>query len=105
MFYKDASQNINPNGVVSVQGMVIDPTAVRVKERVGKNMVHIYQHCGKQDQPVAFPVRFIIPVRYRPYGNKMKKVMDDVLEHFFRLSVVGSQLSVEISKKGKEEMS
>lgn len=43
-------------------------------------MIEIHSHGSQENQPVSFPVFFIVPVGDSTYGYKMKEVMGESLQ-------------------------
>ncbi len=74
--------------------MVIYSAAVGIEEGICNYVIHIYQHSGKKDKIIPFPIFLVIPVCDKANGNEVQEIMDSCLEHFL---VLGSRLSVKKS--------
>ena len=91
---KNCSQKINRDHIFRVQHMKPDATAVRMENRAGQQMIQVNQHGRQEEEPISFPVLFVVPVGDRSYKDEMQEVMDEGLEHFLRLGVVSLQFSL-----------
>ena len=45
-----------------------------------QKVVHINSHGSQQDEPVPFPVLFVVPVSDQAYNKKVEGVMDEGLQ-------------------------
>jgi len=47
-------------------------------------VIYINQHSRQQDEPVFFPVRFVIPVCNSANKDEVEKIMGDGLKQWYR---------------------
>ncbi len=92
MGYEDASQDIDGDGVVRMQRMIIYSAAVGIEKGFSHNVIYIHYHGGKKNKIIPLPVFLIIPVRNETDEDEVEEVMGEGLEHF--IPVVSYQLSV-----------
>lgn len=91
---KNCSQEIKRNYIFRMQYMKANAATIWMENGGSQQMIQVNQHGRKQDEVVALPVVFVVPVRDRSYKDEMQEVMDDGLEHFLRLGVVSLQVSL-----------
>jgi hypothetical protein len=79
VFYKSHSKDIYRNGIFCMQWVKPNPAPVGIKKRICKHVVYIYSHRRKEDQPVALPVLFVVPVSDGAYENEVEEVVGEGL--------------------------
>ncbi len=58
--------------------MKAETAAVRVKNRVGQQMIHVDQHRGQHDQPRLHPVFFPEQPRYQKRHQQVAGIMNEM---------------------------
>lgn len=61
--------------------MKANAAAAGVENGTHQQVVKVNRHGTQEDEPVPFPVLFVIPVGDNTYKNEVEEVMDKSLEH------------------------
>ncbi len=64
-----------------MQVMKSDAATVGMKHGICEQVIHVHQHRREEDQPVFFPVVFVIPVCNGTNENEVEEVMYKNLNH------------------------
>lgn len=86
---KNSTKKIKRDKIFRMKNMEPDAATAGMKNRVGQQVVQVYQHSRQQDEVVALPLFFVIAVRNKRREQQVKRVMDQGLKHAAKVSTAG----------------